>query len=90
MPAVADELQEVSRQLDQVIAANAFERAAEAFADAAASAAAGDLGKARRLAAEAGSHLDTAQRARNGLRYVPYVAPSRRKPAGPASRPGAG
>jgi hypothetical protein len=68
----------VSRRLDQVIAANAFDRAAAAFADAAASARIGNLDKARKLAAEADSHLDMAQRALNGLRYVPYVPPSRR------------
>ena len=70
--------QEVSRQLDEVIAANAFDRAAAAFADAAASARIRDLDKARTLAAEADSHLATAQRALNGLQYLPYVPPSRR------------
>lgn len=80
MPAATgqDDLQQVSRQLDQVIAANAFGRAAAAFDDAAASARTGDLDKARKLAAEADSHLATAQRALNGLRYLPYVPPSRR------------
>ena len=78
-PATAhDDPQEVSRQLDQVIAGNAFERAALAFAEAAASARTRDMDKARKLAAEADSHLAMAQRALNGLRYVPYVAPSRR------------
>ena len=80
MPAATrrDDPQKVSRQLDQVIAGNAFDRAAAAFADAAASARARDPDKARRLAAEADSHLATAQRALNGLRYMPYVPPSRR------------
>jgi hypothetical protein len=76
---MTDDQQEVSRRLDQVIAANAFQRAASADADAAAAAASRDLGKARRLAAEADSHLGTAQRAMNGLRYLPYVPPSRRR-----------
>jgi hypothetical protein len=91
--------QQVSRQLDQVIAAKAFGRAAAAFADAAAAARTRDLDGARRLAAEADRHLGMAERALDGLRYVPYVAPSRRKdrvgadgedgappPAGPALR----
>ena len=80
MPAATrrDDPQKVSRQLDQVIAGNAFDRAAAAFADAAASARARRPDKARRLAAEADSHLATARRALNGLRYMPYVPPSRR------------
>jgi hypothetical protein len=50
--------------------------------DAAAFARTQDLGKARRLAAEADGHLGMAERALNGLHYVPRFAPFRRHARG--------
>jgi hypothetical protein len=58
--------------LDQLVAAHAFDRAAAAFADAAAAARDHRLGKARKLAAEAEDHLATAERASNGLGFRTY------------------
>ena len=58
--------------LDRVVAAHAFDRAAAAFADAAAAAREHQLGKARKLAAEAADHLATAERAGNGLGFRTY------------------
>jgi hypothetical protein len=92
MPAAIrpDDPEEISRQLDQVIAGNAFDRAAAAFAEAAAFAQSRDMDRARRVAAEADNHLDTAQKALNGLRYLPYVPSSRRSTdAGRAASTGA-
>ena len=60
--------------LDQVVAAHAFDRAAAAFADAAAAARDHRLGKARQLAAEAADHLATAERASNGLGFRTHPA----------------
>jgi hypothetical protein len=59
-------------ELDQLVAAHAFDRAAAAFADAAAAARDKRLGKARKLAAEAADHLATAERANNGLGFTAY------------------
>jgi len=59
-------------ELDQLVAAHAFDRAAAAFADAAAAARDKRLGKARKLAAEAAEHLATAERAKNGLGFRTY------------------
>jgi hypothetical protein len=59
-------------QLDQLVADHAFNRAAAAFADAAAAARDNRLGKARKLAAEAADHLATAERAANGLGFTTY------------------
>lgn len=56
-------------ELDRLIAAHAFTRAAAAFADAAGAARDHRPGKARKLAAEAADHLATAERARNGLGF---------------------
>jgi hypothetical protein len=75
-PAAAPRLAE----LDQLIARHAFGRAADAFADAAAAAREHDLGKARKLAAEAADHLATAERAQNGLGFRTYP-PSARNPS---------
>lgn len=61
--------------LDQIIAGNAFARAAAALADAATAASAHDLARARSLAAEADGHLGLAAWALNGMRYVPHVPP---------------
>jgi hypothetical protein len=55
--------------LDQLIASHAFDRAAAAFADAAAAARSQQPGKARKLAAEGADHLATAERAVNGLGF---------------------
>jgi hypothetical protein len=73
-----DSPESVSRQLDEAIAGHAFDRASAAFTDAAAAALAHDLDKARDFASEATAHLRMAEKALGGLRYVPYVAPSRR------------
>lgn len=64
-------------ELDQLVAGHAFGRAAAAFADAAAAAREHNLGKARKLAAEAADHLATAERAQNGLgfRTCPPLGP---------------
>jgi hypothetical protein len=59
-------------ELDQLVASHAFDRAAAAFADAAAAARDKRLGKARKLAAEAADHLATAERANNGLGFTTY------------------
>jgi len=59
-------------ELDQLVAAHAFDRAAAAFADAAAAARGKRLGKARKLAAEAADHLATAERANSGLGFSTY------------------
>jgi hypothetical protein len=59
-------------ELDQLVAGHAFGRAAGALADAAAAARAHNLGKARKLAAEAADHLATAERAQNGLGFRTY------------------
>lgn len=67
-PAAAPQLAE----LDQLIAGHAFGRAAAAFADAAAATRERNLGKARKLAAEATDHLATAERAQNGLGFRTY------------------
>jgi hypothetical protein len=61
-------------ELDQLVASHAFDRAAAAFADAAAAARDKRLGKARKLAAEAADHLATAERASNGLGFSSYPA----------------
>jgi hypothetical protein len=60
--------------LDQMVAAHAFDRAAAAFADAAAAARDHRMDKARKLAAEAADHLATAERASNGLGFRTYPA----------------
>jgi hypothetical protein len=60
--------------LDQLVADHAFDRAAAAFADAAAAARDHRLGKARKLADEAADHLATAERASNGLGFRSYPA----------------
>lgn len=62
-------------ELDQVIAAHAFRRAAAAFADAVTAARAHELGKARKLAAEAAEHLAMAERAQHGLGFRTYARP---------------
>lgn len=67
-------------ELDQLVAGHAFGRAAGAFADAAAAAREHNLGKARKLAAEAVDHLATAERAQNGLGFRTYP-PSDRDPS---------
>ena len=72
-------------ELDQMVAAHAFGRAAEAFGDAAAAARARQSGRARKLAAEAADHLATAERALNGLGFRAYPA---RIPDSPASHAG--
>lgn len=72
-PAAAPQLAE----LDQLVAGHAFGRAAGALADAAAAAREHNLGKARKLAAEAASHLATAERAQNGLGFRTYPPPTR-------------
>jgi hypothetical protein len=59
-------------ELDRLVASHAFDRAAAAFADAAAAARDNRLGKARKLAAEAADHLATAERANNGLGFSTY------------------
>jgi len=59
-------------ELDRLVAAHAYDRAAAAFADAAAAARDQRLGKARKLAAEAADHLATAERANNGLGFRTY------------------
>lgn len=56
-------------ELDQLVARHAFGRAAAAFADAVAAARDHNLGKARKLAAEAADHLATAERAQHGLGF---------------------
>jgi hypothetical protein len=61
-------------ELDQLVAAHAFDRAAAAFADAAAAARDQQIDKARKLAAEAADHLATAERANNGLGFRTYPA----------------
>lgn len=61
------------RELDQLVAAHAFDRAAAAFADAAAAARDKRLSRARKLAAEAADHLATAERASNGLGFSTYT-----------------
>lgn len=61
-------------ELDQLVAAHAFGRAAAAFADAAAAARDRRIGKARKLASEAADHLATAERASNGLGFRTYPA----------------
>lgn len=63
--------------LDELIAGHAFGRAAAAFADAAAAAREHNLGKARKLTAEAADHLATAERAQNGLGFRTYPPPAR-------------
>ncbi len=68
-------------ELDQLVARHAFGRAAAAFADAAAAARDNNLGKARKLAAEAADHLATAERAHNGLGFRTYI-PAGPEPAG--------
>jgi hypothetical protein len=62
-------------ELDQLIAGHAFGRAASALADAAGAASDHNLGKARKLAAEAADHLATAERAQNGLGFRTYPSP---------------
>jgi ParB-like chromosome segregation protein Spo0J len=64
-------------ELDRLIAGHAFDRAAAAFADAVAAAREQNLGKARKLAAEAADHLATAERAQNGLGFRTYPPPTR-------------
>jgi hypothetical protein len=70
-PAAVPQLAELT-ELDQLIAGHAFGRAAGAFSDAAAAAREHNLGKARKLAAEAADHLATAERAQNGLGFQTY------------------
>jgi hypothetical protein len=77
-PAAAPQLAE----LDQLVAGHAFGRAAAAFADAAAAAREHNLGKARKLAAEATDHLATAERAQNGLGFRTYPPPARNRRPG--------
>jgi hypothetical protein len=80
-PAAAPRLAELD-QLDQLVAGHAFGRAAGAFADAAVAAREHDLGKARKLAAEAADHLATAERAQNGLGFRTYPPSARNPPPG--------
>jgi hypothetical protein len=72
-PAAAPRLVE----LDRLVAGHAFGRAADAFADAVTAAREHNLGKARKLAAEAADHLATAERAENGLGFRAYPPPAR-------------
>src|SRR5215470_12156470 len=76
-------------ELDQLVARHAFGRAASAFADAAAAASAQNLGKARKLAAEAVDHLATAERAHNGLGFRTYTRRPRTNRTGIGDLPAA-